>query len=177
MIPSLGLVVKYGADTTVTEAQTQIMICKHLKGQVPVPEVFGWTEDGGQVFIYMSLIEGETLQERWGDMNENERRFVCEELKCMVKAWRSLEQDRHDHYVGSLGRQPLNEIFLLSHPNITGPFQGANAVQQFQDACGIKINGEAPIVFTHDDLVPPNILLSSGPNPRVAAIIDWGQAG
>lgn len=100
MIPSLGLVVKYGADTTVAEAQTQIMIYKHLKGQVPVPEVFGWTEDGGQVFIYMSLIEGETLQERWGDMDENERRFVCEELKCMVKAWRSLEQDGHDHYVG-----------------------------------------------------------------------------
>lgn len=104
MIPSLGLVVKYGADATVAEAQTQIMICKHLKGRVPVPEVFGWTEHGGQVFIYMSLIEGETLQERWGNMNENERQVVCEELKCMVKAWRLLEQDscswRHDHYVG-----------------------------------------------------------------------------
>lgn len=34
-----------------------------------------------------------------------------------------------------------------------------------------------PVVFTHNDLVPPNILLSPGPNPKVAAIIDWGQAG
>ena len=62
----MGLIVKYGADTTVTEAETQNMVYKHLKGKVPVPEVFGWTEDGDQVFIYMSLIEGETLEQRWG---------------------------------------------------------------------------------------------------------------
>lgn len=39
--PSLGLIVKYGADTTVTEAETQNMVYKQLKGKVPVPEVFG----------------------------------------------------------------------------------------------------------------------------------------
>jgi hypothetical protein len=102
ILPPLGLVVKYGADVTVVEAQTQMMLHKHLHGQVPVPEVFGWTEDGGQRFIYMSLIEGETVQERWGGMNEDERRAVCEELKHMVKAWRALEPDRHDRYIGEL---------------------------------------------------------------------------
>ncbi|KAJ5353061.1 hypothetical protein N7452_002035 [Penicillium brevicompactum] len=45
-----------------------------LIGKVPMPEVFGWTEDGGQRFIYVSLIEGETLQERWCDMNDDDRR-------------------------------------------------------------------------------------------------------
>ena len=100
MIPSLGLVAKYGADTTVTEAQTQIMIDKHLKGQVPASEAFGWAEDEGQLFIYMSLVEGETLQERWGTMDVNERLSVCEEARCIVKAWRSLKQDGHDHYIG-----------------------------------------------------------------------------
>jgi hypothetical protein len=44
-------------------------------------------------------------------------------------------------------------------------------------ACGIEISGDVPIIFTHDDLVPPNILLSPGPNPKVASVIDWGQAG
>ena len=71
--PSLGLIVKYGADTTATEAETQNMIYKQLKGKVPVPEVFGWTEDGGQVFIYMELIAGETLETRWGSLNDEER--------------------------------------------------------------------------------------------------------
>ncbi|KAI1932686.1 hypothetical protein LOZ66_006812 [Ophidiomyces ophidiicola] len=177
MFYSLGLVVKYGADVTIVEAQTQKMVYEKLQGQVPVPEVFGWIEDGGQRFIYMSLVEGETLQVRWKDMSINERRAVCTELRHMAKLWRALGQDRYDRYIGSLGKRPLNDIFLACHPELTGPFQGVNAVQKFQDACGIEIHGDPPIVFTHDDLVPPNILLSRGPNPRVAAIIDWAQAG
>jgi hypothetical protein len=100
MIPSLGLVVKYGADVTIVEAQTQIMLRKRLQGRVPVPEVFGWTEDGDQTFIYMSLIEGKTLMERWGDLNEDEIRAVCEELNHLVKMFRALEQDTCDHYIG-----------------------------------------------------------------------------
>jgi hypothetical protein len=98
--PSLGLIVKYGADTTVTEAETQNMVYKQLKGKVPVPEVFGWTEDSGQVFIYMSLIEGELLEQRWGDLNDEEREAVCKELNGMVKAWSWLEQPDQVLYVG-----------------------------------------------------------------------------
>ncbi|ROT40434.1 hypothetical protein SODALDRAFT_338227 [Sodiomyces alkalinus F11] len=142
-IPSLGLLVKYGAD----------------------------------VFIYMSLVEGETLQERWGDMDESERRGVCAELRSMVKAWRALQQDSEQPYIGSVGEQPLNDIFLACHPELTGPFQGDNAAQEFQDACGIDIANGTAIVFTHDDLVAPNIILSPGPKPRVKAVIDWAQAG
>jgi hypothetical protein len=97
---SLGLIVKYGADVTVTEAETQIMVYKRLNGKVPVPEVFGWTEDGGQGFIYMSLIKGETLMQRWGALNDEERVAVCKELNGMVKAWRSLEKPDQVPYVG-----------------------------------------------------------------------------
>jgi hypothetical protein len=46
MIPSLGLVVKY-RRVTPAETQTQLMIYEKLQGQVPVPEIFGWAEDGG----------------------------------------------------------------------------------------------------------------------------------
>jgi hypothetical protein len=100
VIPSLGLVVKYGGDVTVIEAETQMMVRGQLQGRVPVPEIFGWTEDGGQGFIYMSLIKGEMLQERWGEMNDDERQAVCEELRDMVEAWRALKQDGHDQYIG-----------------------------------------------------------------------------
>ncbi|OQD71271.1 hypothetical protein PENPOL_c001G03919 [Penicillium polonicum] len=175
--PSLGLIIKYGADTTVTEAETQNMVYNQLKGKVPVPEVFGWTEDGGQVFIYMSLIAGEPLEERWGALNDNEREAICKELNGMVKAWRSFEQPDQVLYVGGLDNQPLNDIFLSGHRDLAGPFYGEDAVQKFQNGCDIEIDGEVPVVFTHDDLVPPNILLSPGTNPVIAAIIDWGQAG
>lgn len=98
--PSLGLIVKYGADTTVTEAETQHMVYKQLKDRVPVPEVFGWTENGGQVFIYMALISGETLEQRWGALNDEERKAICKELNGMVKAWRLLEKPDQVLYVG-----------------------------------------------------------------------------
>lgn len=100
MIPSLGLAVKYGRNVTVLEARTQLEVCARLQGRVPVPEVFGWAEDGGQGFIYMALFQGETLLERWGDMNEDERRGVCEELGHMVKSWRALTQDDQECYIG-----------------------------------------------------------------------------
>lgn len=79
--------------------------------------------------------------------------------------------------LGGMGDQPLNDIFLYGHRDLAGPFHGPDAVQKFQNGCDIEIDGEVPVVFTHDDLVPPNIILSPGANPVVAAIIDWGQAG
>ncbi|KFA72234.1 hypothetical protein S40288_07373 [Stachybotrys chartarum IBT 40288] len=61
IIPSLGLAIKYGADITIAEVEAQVLMYKRLQGRVPVPEVFGWAEDSGQQFIYMSLVEGDTL--------------------------------------------------------------------------------------------------------------------
>ena len=78
---------------------------------------------------------------------------------------------------GGLGNQPLNEVFLFDHPQFTGPFDGVDAVQKFQKGCDIEIDGEIPVAFAHADLVPPNILLSHGPNLSVTAVIDWGQSG
>ncbi|KAF4961197.1 hypothetical protein FGADI_434 [Fusarium gaditjirri] len=177
IIPSLGLAVKYGTDVTAAEAETQVMLHERLRDQVPIPEVFGWTEDEGQRFIYMSLIEGDTLQIRFGTMEEGERQAVCNELKDMANAWRALSQDETDIYIGSVGKEPLNDIFVTGQPGRSGPFFGTNAVRQFHDACGIDIDEEIPISFTHNDFCSPNIILSHGPNPKVVGIIDWGQSG
>ncbi|PNH40487.1 hypothetical protein VD0004_g6525 [Verticillium dahliae] len=78
---------------------------------------------------------------------------------------------------GSIGTRPLRDIFLVYRPELVGPFQGGNAAQQFQDVCGIDISCEIPVVFSHSDLIPPNALLSRGPSPKVAAVIDWAQSG
>lgn len=39
-IRSLRLFITYGADVTVAEAETQVIVYKRLQGQVPAPEVF-----------------------------------------------------------------------------------------------------------------------------------------
>lgn len=78
---------------------------------------------------------------------------------------------------GAVGKRPLNDIIVKDRPSLYGPWPGRNAVQAFQEACDIEIQGQIPIVFTHGDLVPGNILVTSGATPRVAAVIDWAQAG
>ncbi|KAI0967803.1 kinase-like domain-containing protein [Xylaria arbuscula] len=145
-IESLGLFIKYGTQVTVAEIQTQILIRKKLLGRVPIPEVFGWTYDHGQTFLYMSLVHGDPLHERWPTMTR------------------------------SVHKQPLRDIFFTLNAETVGPFQGANAVQQFQDALGIDIADPGPVVFTHNDLVACNILVTRK-TARIAAIVDWGQAG
>lgn len=158
------------------------------------PKFLAGLRTGVRRFIYMSLIEGDTLLDRWDCLNEDEKRAVCGELNRLLQPLRSLEQGPHNIYIGmskfknqvayltiaiigGVGNQPLNDIFVAWHPSLAEPFQGANAVEQLHDACGIKIDCKTPIVFTHDDLLPPNIVLSKGPSPKVAAIIDWAQAG
>ncbi|ODM14893.1 hypothetical protein SI65_09645 [Aspergillus cristatus] len=173
IIPSLGLAVKYGADVTWIEAETQIMIREKLQGRVPVPEVYGWS-----------------------GLSEDEMRAICQELNQMVKLVKGLEQD-DGPYIGEFTRhtapvyadlivpyrqskqQPLRDLFLTDCPNLNGPYQGHNAIAQFQETCGLWITNDnpTPIVFTHNDILPPNILISNGPNPKVTAIIDWAQAG
>lgn len=75
--------------------------------------------------------------------------------------------------IGSLGKQSLEAIFLERHSNIAEPFFGSNAAEQFQSACDMEISSNTPIVFTDNDLLPPNIILSPGPKPKVVATIDW----
>lgn len=111
-IPSLGLLVKYGTDVTPTEAETQTFIREKLRDHdVPIPEVFGHAEDGGQRFIYMALMEGDTLQERFAKMTDMERRVVCAELRRMVDTWRKvLKQDQADLYIGN--KHSLPQTFV-----------------------------------------------------------------
>lgn len=82
-----------------------------------------------------------------------------------------------DDLTGTTGKRPLNEILFQYRPDSAGPFEGPNAIAKFHAACGIDISQQGPTVFTHADLVAPNILLSKGSNPTVVAIIDWAQAG
>ncbi|KAI1307495.1 kinase-like domain-containing protein [Xylaria venustula] len=154
-IEPLGLFIKYGTQVTVTEIQTQILIREKLLGRVPIPEVFGWTYDHGQTFLYMSLVDGDPLHESvyLAKLETGESRLLYR-----------------------VHKQPLRDIFFTLNAEVVGPFQGVNAVQQFQDALGIDIADPGPVVFTHNDLVACNILVTKE-TARIAAIVDWGQAG
>lgn len=91
---------------------------------------------------------------------------------------------------GSIGRRQLEDAVFEFYEN-RGPFL---TVKQFHDWFAAltdpnpgnsydpfrsQLSDEAPIRFTHGDLHPSNILISSGPNgpPKICATIDWHQSG
>ena len=100
--PSLGLCVKYGTGITIAESQCLLIVPSKLSQYVPGPEVYGWCKDDGQVFIYMELMDGVTLEKSWEGLNEEDRLAVCKQLRCMVDAWRSLECESDSAFTGKL---------------------------------------------------------------------------
>ncbi|KAK4139602.1 uncharacterized protein C8A04DRAFT_32929 [Dichotomopilus funicola] len=161
-------------------------------GEYSVPEVFGWAEEDGQGFLYMELVDAPTLTRCWGQLGEEGRVELCRELGGMVRAWRGLVQQQGGRggYIGSVTKLPSNDIRLGCRPHLHSPWLGPRAVENLHDICYIELKPDTPetltaltaITFTHNDLAPCNVLVRPSPGipgtpPRVAAVIDWAQAG
>jgi hypothetical protein len=98
----LGLLVKFGSEITIAEAQCLWFFNRHMKDKVPTPELFGWRTHGHQVFIYMELIQGDTLKERWAGLSAGDRDAILQELRACVNAWRRLGQEKEPYFIGRL---------------------------------------------------------------------------
>jgi hypothetical protein len=98
--PNLGLLVKYGTEVTLAEGQCLLFIRNTLSEVVPVPEVYGWCKDDDQVFIYMELVDGMTLEKSWDTMTEGEKTSVGQQLHDMVDALRGLKQYSWPPFIG-----------------------------------------------------------------------------
>lgn len=114
LFPELNLLVKFGRDISIAEGQCLWAIPRLLREDVPVPEIFGWCSDDGEVFIYMELIKGDTLEERWDDMDSGEKDSVCTQLRAILTSLRRLQQDPQDSFIGN---------FILIHCIDLSPYQ------------------------------------------------------
>jgi Phosphotransferase enzyme family len=111
--PELGLIVKYGINVTKTEGQSLLVINTFLKDAVPTPEIFGWCKDGPEVFLYMQLISGPSLDDMWPTMREDQKLRVCHELNSIFTNLHSLEQDLCDRFVGTLSHTLVTAVDQL----------------------------------------------------------------
>ncbi|KAH9209329.1 kinase-like domain-containing protein [Leptodontidium sp. 2 PMI_412] len=193
----LKLVVKYGEEITIAEALCLWAIRQLLPHQIPVPEVYGWCEDGGDFFIYMELIQGETLENKWESLSKPERIDVCGQLRAMLSELRSLKQDPENQFLGHINRQPLLDIMFTDDAKPpAGPFSSVSEFHNWlsflirrgvekhwpdpsliPDPFRDSLPDDSPITFTHADLHPSNILVTSDAPYRIVAIIDWHQSG
>ncbi|EZF98633.1 hypothetical protein H113_01491 [Trichophyton rubrum MR1459] len=96
----LGLIVKYGRAPEVTIAEGQLLwAVRRTLPMVPAPEVYRWAHDKGQVFIYMELIKGVTLEQRWGSLGPAERVAICEQLRDIILDYRRLRHAPGDFFL------------------------------------------------------------------------------
>lgn len=97
----LGLLVKYGEAPEVTIAEGQCLwAIRNFLPQVPVPEIYGWTQAQNFTFLYMELIDGVTLHDRWDTLTLTEKSGVCEQLKTIVTEIHHLRQGPDDQFIG-----------------------------------------------------------------------------
>ncbi|KAK2767911.1 hypothetical protein FQN53_006429 [Emmonsiellopsis sp. PD_33] len=102
----LNLLVKFGSSVAVEEALTLRMIRTSYAERIPVPEVYGWRVYQNSVFIYMELVRGDTLHDRWDSLNDLDRNFICSQLQEIISSLRQIEPDPSDSFIGSYARIP-----------------------------------------------------------------------
>ncbi|KAJ5223262.1 hypothetical protein N7468_007804 [Penicillium chermesinum] len=187
------LFVKFGPCVTTAEAQCLWMIKRVFGDDVPVPEVFGWRVDDekNHVFIYMELIQGRTLLDRWNELTDLDQNSLRNDLIQIIKALRRLEQDPLQQYIGSISHQKAQDYVFQSYPE-AGPFstvkefhdwfsslpqQRLPPSKKFKDPYRDSLPDDEDIKFTHADLHRSNIMVSSSKPARILAIVDWEQAG
>jgi hypothetical protein len=104
MFPGMHLVVKFGPKVTVEEAVTMWAIRKLFGHQIPVPELFGWQLFQYEIFIYMELIQGVTVGNRWSDpaLSDADTVSLCKQLRQMISSLRQLQHESGDIFIGRL---------------------------------------------------------------------------
>ncbi|KAF4437113.1 phosphotransferase family protein [Fusarium austroafricanum] len=146
----LGLLVKFGEAPRVTIAEGQCLwAVRHLLPEVPVPEIYGWTQENDYTFLYVEFIDGVTLNDRWGDLSPTEKDGVCEQLKTIVTHVHRLRQAPGDQFIGSyplilvdasrinqplgnINRGPLGDlVFTTTNLPPAGPFSSATELHDW----------------------------------------------
>lgn len=102
----LGLLVKYGIKPKVNIAEGHCLwALRQALPQVPVPEVFGWTEDENFAYIFMELVPGIGLDEIWDRLSRLERDQICMQLRSMLEELRCLRQSPDESFLGRSSTQ------------------------------------------------------------------------
>ncbi|KAE8406430.1 kinase-like protein [Aspergillus pseudonomiae] len=122
------VVVKFGTRVTVTEAKSIIYVAQNSK--VPVPEVFACCtygpidreiEDYDSLFdtyIFMSFVDGQTLDTVWNNFDQLTKRRIASRLKEYIDNLRSMGSMS---YIGSVDHGPVTDS-IFATCKVQGPF-------------------------------------------------------
>lgn len=117
------IAVKFGSRVTLTEAKTMVFV-KQTTEALPVPNVFACysygpisrdVEDYGSLFdtyIFMSFVEGQTLDKAWETYDKDTKSHVTNQLKRYL---RELREISNGSYIGSVDSGPVTDPILETY--------------------------------------------------------------
>ncbi|KDR72748.1 hypothetical protein GALMADRAFT_281432 [Galerina marginata CBS 339.88] len=118
----LKLIVKYGS--CVREAEGQALWVVKQFTDIAAPTVYGWFQDGDEMFLYMSLEEGVTLASRWSKLLKEEKADIANQLKGMFASVSKVKLPPDELYIGlpdslpiTLTHNDLNFTNILVSPH------------------------------------------------------------
>ncbi|KAI0074720.1 kinase-like protein, partial [Panus rudis PR-1116 ss-1] len=158
---------------------------------IPAPRALGLVRVGTTLFLFMTLIPGVTLESRWPSLSKEAKIHVQHSLDEHFLALRQLKLPSGAPFGLPAGRRLCKDVrrdervstspiyseaafndFLLSSPS-------SHAAQGYIDWLRSMLRVDHCIVFTHADLHPRNVMVTSGPDGGVelSGIIDWESSG
>ncbi|EPQ55443.1 kinase-like protein, partial [Gloeophyllum trabeum ATCC 11539] len=169
------LVVKYGHFVKATEARSIIFVSENTN--IPVPSVLLVFKKENVTYIVMWLIRGGTLQDRWEELSNPLRDEVMDQFAGYLAELGSLSSEGHTP--GPLDGGKCEGQWWTQYG--AGPFTTyrdllawLNRKLQQSARTSPPFSDKYPLVFTHQDLCPTNLILDDS---NRLWIIDWGMAG
>jgi aminoglycoside phosphotransferase (APT) family kinase protein len=154
---------------------------------IPVPKVYKTHQYRGHMYMELEFIQGTDLSEVWsqGTISPEQKRAIMHQIGGYIKELRALTPPK-ENFVASAELKEVFDRRIGQEP--IGPF---NSHDDFHTIlrCRVPLNKSLHLFgelvkerheqkyktcFTHADLQLRNIIQRGG---KVAAIIDWGNAG
>jgi len=154
-----------------------------------------------ETFIYMQHVQGPTLERRWGSMSSADKSSVCGDLRAMTSCYREVRLSESEPHIGVLFHQFATRLIIPTgsirqEAGSDRCLEGLPSLRPFptrasfhdwlswlwrrhvpnpksiEDPWRQLLPDEGPIVLTHGDLRPANIIVTAQSPVRVAAIVD-----
>ncbi|EPQ55435.1 kinase-like protein, partial [Gloeophyllum trabeum ATCC 11539] len=169
------LVVKYGHFVKAAEAQSIMLVSENTS--IPVPSVLLVFKKEHDTYIVMRLIRGRTLQDCWEELSNPLREEVLDQFTEYVTELRFLSSEGHTP--GPLDGGKCEGQWWTQYG--AGPFKTyqdllswLNRKLSQSSRTHPLFSDEYPLVFTHQDLCPMNLILDDS---NKLWVMDWGMAG
>lgn len=118
------MLMKHGDSVRMIEARTLEFVRHHTS--IPVPRVYaaytyGPFEERNEewsskydTYIFLDLVEGQTLEKAWDDLGDDGKSTVMHELQGYLEQLRAVPGGT---YIGSLNNGPVMDVILEYRPN------------------------------------------------------------